>query len=270
MEDITLAKIMEDATINPPEDDWVQVPLRKSKRPKPVPDPADAKAILAQPTMRPRTLFPPASKEAIAGQHFYTLREYKESHECRLLQILIKVFKAQIKDSHSTEDPIRKAVCLGIGSFDPDNGSWVTKEKAHVQFAAFSVILEEIQESCSNKIEVIFQEPAFNASDIEFVTSLGHQVVESPAAFDVIDDTTFVFGIHLYRDIYAQVFKNNEYPALFIGTGWDVWSDVSFRWTAEEKRSLTLLRAMETTHKKSPFPEARGRNIFYGTSIYWA
>ncbi|EHK42657.1 hypothetical protein TRIATDRAFT_246475 [Trichoderma atroviride IMI 206040] len=171
----------------------------------------------------------------------------------------MKVFKAELKDSRSSEDPIRKAICLGIGSFDPDNGSWITKEKAHMQFAAFSVIVEELQESCNKKIEVILQEPAFNASDIDFVTSLGHEVVESPAAFEAVDSKTFVFGIHLYRDIYAQVFNNREFPALFIGTGWDIWCE----------DSLAFLEEMETTHKKFAFPEYRGKTVFYGTCIYW-
>ncbi|KAM0519066.1 hypothetical protein ACHAPE_004060 [Trichoderma viride] len=267
MEDAAIAEMMAEINRTPPEDEWTLVPARKGKgRPKPM----DVKAILSQPTMRPKSVLPPANKEAIAGQHFYTLREYKESRECRILQALIKVFKAEVEDSLPAEDPIRKAICFGIGSFDPDNGSWITKERTHMQFAAFSIILDELQKLCKNKIEVIFQEPGFNEADVEFITSLGHEVVESPAAFDEVDSTTFVFGIHLYRDVYAQVFKNSQYPALFVGTGWDVWSGVSFRWTAEENRSLALLRAMETTHKKFPFPETRGKNIFYGTSIYWA
>ncbi|PON29096.1 hypothetical protein TGAM01_v202204 [Trichoderma gamsii] len=260
MEDAAIAEMMAEIQQNPPEEEWTLVPVRKGKggRPKPVPDPTDVKAILSQPTMRPRSILASSSKEAIAGQHFYILRDYKESRECRVLQALINVFKAEIKGS---EDPITKAICLGIGSFDPDNGSWITKERTHMQFAAFSIILDEL---------LIFQEPAFNESDAEFITSLGHEVVESPAAFDKVDSTTFVFGIHLYRDIYAQVFKNGEYPALFVGTGWNVWSNVSFRWTAEENHSLALLKAMETTHKRFPFPETPGKNIFYGTSIYWA
>ncbi|KAL7892742.1 hypothetical protein HDV63DRAFT_233665 [Trichoderma sp. SZMC 28014] len=267
MDDAKLAQLMADITPPQPEDDWVTVPSRKGKGRRP--NPADAKAILAEPTMKPKSTAASASKEAIAGQHFYTLRDYKESRECRVLQALVGLFRAEIKDSRASEDPISTAICLGIGSFDPDNGSWVAKEKTHVQFAAFSIILDELQKFCKNKIKVIVQEPAFNASDKEFITSLGHQVVESPEAFEAVDDKTFVFGIHLYRDVYAQIFENGEYPAIFIGTGWKVWSNVCYRWTQEEQISLAMLRAMETTHKKWPFPEARGKNVFYGTSIYW-
>ncbi|KAK1252267.1 hypothetical protein MKX08_003454 [Trichoderma sp. CBMAI-0020] len=269
MENKTIAEIMSEMARNPPEDDWVQVPSRKSARARAVPDPMDAKAILELPTIRPSSTIRPASKEAIAGQHFYTLRAYKESRECRILRALINVFKAELEGAGSSEDPITKAICLGIGPFDPDNGSWIIKDKAHMQFAAFTVIVEELQTLCKNKIEVILQEPAFNATDIDFVTSLGHDVVESPIAFEAVDSKTFVFGIHLYRDIYAQVFQNRVYPALFVGTGWDIWCDVSYRWTEEEKDRLAFLEEMETTHKKFPFPESRGNNIFFGTSIFW-
>lgn len=82
-----------------------------------------------------------------------------------------------------------------------------------------------LEKYCKNRIKCIFQEPAFEVSDIEFITSLGHEVVESPVAFDAVDSRTFLFGVHLYRDIYAQAFKNGDFPALFIGTGWDVWSE---------------------------------------------
>jgi hypothetical protein len=85
--------------------------------------------------------------------------------------------------------------------------------------------MQRTEKFCKDTIKVIFQEPAFEVSDIEFITSLGHEVVDSPAGFDAVDSTTFVFGIHLYRDIYAQIFKNGELPALFVGTGWDVWSE---------------------------------------------
>lgn len=145
MEDAAIAEMMAEINRTPPEEEWTLVPARKGKgRPKPVPA-MDVKAILSQPTMRPKSYLSPGNKEAIAGQHFYTLRDYKESRECRILQALIKVFKAEVEDSLPAEDPIRKAICFGIGSFDPDNGSWITKERTHMQFAAFSIIVDELR-----------------------------------------------------------------------------------------------------------------------------
>lgn len=129
------------------EEPWVLVKSRKGGRPKPVPKPADVKTIKFEPTIKAMDPLPLLSKEAIAGQHFYTYREYKQSREYRVLKAIIKEFvRDTFKDSAAGEDPVRKAVCLGIGSFDPENGSWSVKEKAHVQLAAFLLIVEEIGE----------------------------------------------------------------------------------------------------------------------------
>lgn len=71
-------------------------------------------------------------------------------------------------------------------------------------------------------IECIFQEPIFTESDKRFITDLGHTIVESPAAYERIDQHTLLIGVHLYRPIYAEALKSCL-PAIFIGTGWDVW-----------------------------------------------
>lgn len=61
----------------------------------------------------------------------------------------------------------------------------------------------------------------FSTSDQSFLESRGHRVVESPDGFDLIDGKTLVFGIHLYRPIYAQALKS--LPAAFVGTDFDTW-----------------------------------------------
>lgn len=43
---------------------------------------------------------------------------------------------------------------------------------------------------------------------------------------------------------------------------------VNYRWESEEC-NLDAIETIEKTHKKFSFPEAHGKNIFYGTSIYW-
>lgn len=140
--------LAEDALKEPPkrEEPWILVATRKGGRPKPVPKPEDVKTIVFEPTIKAMTPLPLLSKEAIAGQHFYTCRDYKQTREYRVLKAIIKEFiEDTFKNSMTIEDPVRKAVCLGLGSFDPENGSWVTKEKAHVQLAAFLFIVEEIR-----------------------------------------------------------------------------------------------------------------------------
>lgn len=127
------------------EEPWTLVKTRKGGRPKPVPKPADVKTIKFEPTIKASPPLPYLSKEAIAGQHFYTYRDFKQTREYRVLKAIIKEFiEDAFKDLASGKDPVTKAVCLGIGSFDPENGSWITKEKAHMQFVVFLVIVEEI------------------------------------------------------------------------------------------------------------------------------
>ncbi|KAM3560899.1 hypothetical protein MY1884_002686 [Beauveria asiatica] len=110
----------------------------------------------------------------------------------------------RLVDSHAQDLQIDKAVCLGIGTFDPEDGGWEAKRAA------------------KRSIECIFQEPIFTDSDKSFLTSLGHRIVSSPAAYSLIDNTTLLLAVHLYRPIYAAALKLNL-PAIFVGTGWDVW-----------------------------------------------
>ncbi|KAL7922865.1 hypothetical protein ACQKWADRAFT_291663 [Trichoderma austrokoningii] len=241
---------------------WSQVPARKGRKGRRRPQPVDAPVIKSKTTL-------PLSKEAIAKDHCSILQAHKDSDENRVLISMINEMVADKIKKFGSGDIFRKAICLGIGTFNPESGSWAAKERAHVQYLTFCIIVEEIQKHCKEPIRVLVQEPVFEASDVEFVTSMGHEVVQSPAAFEAVDSTTFVFGIHLYRDIYAEVFKNGEIPGLFIGTGWDVWSDVCYRWSREEYSSLKILRDMEDTHRKFVFPEISGKNYFHGTSLYW-
>lgn len=41
---------------------------------------------------------------------------------------------------------VRRAVCLGLGAFDPEDGSWVARRRSHVQLAAFLGLVEALGE----------------------------------------------------------------------------------------------------------------------------
>lgn len=73
-----------------------------------------------------------------------------------------------------------------------------------------------------DSIECIFQEPIFTDSDKSFLADLGYRVVASPTVYELIDDASLLFAVHLYRPIYAAALKSSL-PAIFVGTGWDVW-----------------------------------------------
>lgn len=74
------------------------------------------------------------------------------------------------------------------------------------------------------EIETIYQEPRFTRPDKDFLTGLGGKTVDSPGAYELIDKSTLVFGVHLYRDIWAAALKEGL-PALCVGTGWDIWEE---------------------------------------------
>lgn len=43
----------------------------------------------------------------------------------------------------------------------------------------------------------------------------------------MVDGETLFFGVHLYRPIYAMALKDSL-PAVFVGTGWDIWDGCVF------------------------------------------
>lgn len=52
-----------------------------------------------------------------------------------------------IKDNATARTKITRAVCLGLGPFDPEDGSWVAQRRSHIQLAAFLAIVEILGKS---------------------------------------------------------------------------------------------------------------------------
>lgn len=69
-------------------------------------------------------------------------------------------------------------------------------------------------------LKCIAQEPAFTPLDRQFITGLGFEVVEDPAAFGHITDGTLVYAIHCYSDIFENVSKGPQ-PAAMVGNTGD-------------------------------------------------
>ena len=171
----------------------------------------------------------------IQRDHNRQMAQWQES-TCR--QRLMDLFSAPGRP----RPRVSRAVCLGIGSFDPNDGSWWAKRYAHTQLAAFLTIVaalrdqenqrdgqdgsqhENGQQEQPQPIRCFFQEPMFSPSDKEFIRGLGQEfeVVESPQGFELVDDQTLVFGVHLYCDIYSQAIAACV-PAVFVGTSLGVW-----------------------------------------------
>ena len=112
--------------------EWTQV-VRKSKRssqrsrsPK-----QDQEDVTTEVRPNPSPSF---TIEDIRSCH-QTIRAEWQASEChRLLreEILNKTLQ-----SYPT---IKKAICLGPGSFDPANGSWASRRTAHMQVEAFRTL----------------------------------------------------------------------------------------------------------------------------------
>ncbi|KUI70007.1 hypothetical protein VM1G_04796 [Cytospora mali] len=169
-----------------------------------------------------------------------------------------------IKTNAATHAKITRAICLGLGAFDPEDGSLVAQRRSHIQLAAFLAIVDILKEENGQPIECFYQEPRFAQPDKDFIESIGGNVVDSPASYDLVDETTLVFGVHLYRDIWAAALKKSL-PGIFVGTGWGVWE---VNPGAEKSPDFDRIREMEAAFDKFPFPQD-DYSSFSSTCIYW-
>ncbi|KAI1137674.1 hypothetical protein F5Y05DRAFT_77497 [Hypoxylon sp. FL0543] len=196
------------------------------------------------------------SASDIEREHQRITGQWGTSTCCRQLRLVIAS-----RPSHPT---ITQAVCFGLGSFDPEDGSWDSRRRAHVQLAALLCMVEQLQRDNPEPIRCVFQEPIFNAVDKEFIRGLGYEVVDSPVGFERVNSSTLVFGIHLYRDVYAQAI-DKHLPALFVGTPKDVWEECH----GTDSLDWVKLRELDDRCDKTTFPEDAGYTTFSSTAIHW-
>ncbi|KFH41585.1 hypothetical protein ACRE_076920 [Hapsidospora chrysogenum ATCC 11550] len=209
------------------------------------------------------------SPEDIAAEYHRVRSRWEDDAACQELRR-----RVQEDDIPS----VSRAVCLGIGTFDPPDGGWETKRRTFVQLIAFLVLVESLGWSIPAMLHgphssptaarsADFLEPVFTPSDKKFIESLGHQVVESPGGFDKIDDSSMLFGVHLYRPIYAKAL-DRSLPAIFVGTDLDVWDWVTLGQTSE-LASVQNVKVIEETYAKREFPQDASSTAFSSTSWYW-
>ena len=209
---------------------WTHVQPRSRRRKPHQPEP------LGQPENPPKPREDGLrSVDEISAEYRRTRQQFEESKSCSSLRELVRL-------NCSAVGAVSRAVCLGIGTFDPADGGWTAKRKAFVQLIAFLIMVEEIgmapdaaaslsiatlltapaEKRWNIQISCIFQEPILTTSDTGFIASLGHTVVETPRGCELVDEHTLLFGVHLYHPIYALALKNGL-PGIFVGTGWDMW-----------------------------------------------
>ncbi|KAK0749144.1 hypothetical protein B0T18DRAFT_323946 [Schizothecium vesticola] len=199
---------------------------------------------------------PGLSLAAIQKYHERVSQDWLESDSWEALQATLRdAFPACNRPS------ITKAICLGPGPFDPANDSVSIRRTAHVQTEAFRSIVANLEYQSGHKIKCIVQEPSFTNVDKMFCNELGMEVVESPAAFSMVDADTLVYGIHMELRTYAEALTT--LPAIFVGAGlseWEALMDV-------DPSGLESMRKMDAAYKNYRFPDLN--YMFHGTTMYW-
>ncbi|KAG9254092.1 uncharacterized protein F5Z01DRAFT_116813 [Emericellopsis atlantica] len=246
------------ATATPLDDGWTVVkPKSRQRAPKLRPK---SRQILAQASAsasqadvkRVRSI------AEITAQYDRIRTQYESEASYTKLRDLVK--------EHAPKKGVKKAVCLGIGTFDPVDGGWEMKKKAFIQLAAFLLMVQVLEHQSHTSIDCAFQEPVFTTSDKEFIKSLGHRVVDSPEGFDMVGQDTLLFGIHLYRPIYIQAMEKAT-PIMFVGTELDVWDTLSID-KKDDILDVPTIKQMSQTHSKHTFPKDDTTNSFTNTAVY--
>ncbi|KAK7974364.1 hypothetical protein PG989_016212 [Apiospora arundinis] len=158
------------------------------------------------------------------------------------------------------------AVCLGIGSFDPPDGSWQVKRRTHAQLAAFQTVVDIFKQHAGAPIRCVFQEPYFTPADVDFLKGMDYEIVDSPDGYKSVDKDTFLYGIHMYKDTYSDAIASHI-PAIFIGTGWDTWESSCMDPDASE---WARIRELDQLCDKANFPKDDDfYPAFTSTVIHW-
>ncbi|KAI8203702.1 hypothetical protein K4K52_005248 [Colletotrichum sp. SAR 10_76] len=236
----------------PVQEEWTFVKSKSRFRRKPPQVPA--KALEAAKSNEPR-IFKSVDKITAEYERFKARWRDTTCHE-RIKELLQK----NVGDGRK----VKKAICLGVGTFDPEDGGWDAKRRSYIQLDGFLTVVEALSAIYNETIPCSFQEPRFTPNDTKFLENLGHEVVESPVAFEAVDEDTLVFAIHMYRPIYEATLEK-ALPAMFVGTGWDVWDGAGTLKDGEFK----CMSDMHNSHKQFAFPQDGTYTSFSSTCLYW-
>lgn len=80
---------------------------------------------------------PQLTVDDIKADHHKVASKWRETKCCEQL------FKI-VKDKSASHEKITRAVCLGLGAFDPEDGSWSAQRRSHIQLAAFLAMVEAL------------------------------------------------------------------------------------------------------------------------------
>lgn len=106
--------------------------LEKRPQPQAFQPPAAGPVESFQPNASPQL-----SLGEIEAEHDQIASKWRAT-ECRDKLFLI------VKENAASHVGIKRAVCLGLGAFDPEDGSWVARRRSHIQLAAFLDIVKSL------------------------------------------------------------------------------------------------------------------------------
>jgi hypothetical protein len=142
--------------------------------------------------------------EELKADYEYWKKAWGESDACSELN-------TKVQDAKEGKRVVDNVVLLGLGSLQSSRREG--RKASATQLAALQTIIQMLGE----EIKVVAQDPQFTELDKEFLTSLGHKVVEDPEAFTQIGEGTLVYAIHCYAKVYKAVSEAPR-PAVLIGT----------------------------------------------------
>ncbi|KAN0071634.1 hypothetical protein V8E54_010230 [Elaphomyces granulatus] len=156
---------------------------------------------------------------------------------------------------------IDRIICIGLGSLSGFvGGGWVDRRSVSLyQLAALESVIEFLAGPSIDATikQVLAQDPVFNDLDKELLHFLGITVVDHPAAFDLVNDQTFLYCpgaeiLHLTRLLPYN-------PALLLGGPLENVSS----------ENGVLAAFVQTRNSLQLPPFEQNQHAFWNTRLYW-
>ncbi|KAF8457517.1 hypothetical protein BGX38DRAFT_798152 [Terfezia claveryi] len=206
-------------------DGWSSVKSGPSPRPEGV----DPLHTLNTSTSTSRPVEPPSKsyEEVLASYKKY--RETLRSSEAwkKVMTFVDTILIPQVVKKGGR---LKKCVCLGLGSLEA--GLEDIYRNSHYQLILLEALIEAFGwRSYSVTVEgvsLIAQDPEFNEVDRQLLRDIaGFEVVQTPTAFELIDDSTFLFAPHVEDTFYSIALAKK--PCLTFGNSLDHYLDMTIK-----------------------------------------
>ena len=184
------------------------------------------------------------------------INEWKGSSDAReLAKILNQVFEFEPSLT------VKKVVCIALGS--PSGGHMSTWKQLGC--------LMDLRGSLFPTATMIFQDPVFKERDRSFFEDLDIAVVNSPNAFEEIDEQTFLFAPHCEYEQFCEALSGRQLPGLCITNdaqqyvrNYDMRRGASVKESSEQ---IGIALKIEESLRKREFP-GNEKPEWYSTVIY--